>query len=120
MANQVEAAGGDLQQREFGQAPQATANVALSLYSSRLSCRCQSAGLCRSRWRMTPLNAHQGYKEALVGAVADHWRVSAKRAVVRRREYVATLANRATFTQGVASLYTQLALANAQSSYRLG
>lgn len=60
---------------------------------------------------MTPLNVNQGYKEALVGVVfweADHWRVSAKRAVVRRREYVATLANRTAFTQRVASLYTQV------------
>lgn len=112
LANQVEAAGEDLQQREFGQAPQATTNVASSLTQAVCPAAAKTRVYVGVDGVMTPLNANQGYKEALVGVLfweADHWRVSAKRAIVRRREYVATLANRAAFTQRVASLYTRLA-----------
>ena len=111
LANQVEAAGENLQQREFAQAPQATANVTSSLTQAVCPAAAKARVYVGVDGVMTPLNANQGYKEALVGVLfweADHWQVSAKRAVVRRREYVATLANRATFTQRVASLYTQL------------
>lgn len=111
LANQVEAAGERLQQQEFAQAPQATANVASSLTQAVCPVVPKTRIYVGVDGVMTPLNANQGYKEALVGVLfweADRWRVSAKRAVVRRREYVATLANRAQFTQRVASLYTQM------------
>lgn len=111
LANQVETAGEQLQQFEFAQAPLATAPLASSLTQAV----CPPADKARIYIGvdgvMTPLNAAQGYKEALVGVVfweADHWQVSAKRAVVRRREYVATLQSRPQFSQRVASLYTRV------------
>lgn len=111
LANQVEASGQQLQQQEFDQAAEEPVALDSILTKAVAPKRVKPRLYIGVDGVMTPLNQQQGYKEALVGVLfweSAHWQVSAKRAVIRHREYVATLQARPRFVERMNALYTQV------------
>lgn len=111
LANQVEAAGADLQEQEFAKTPLETAGPDSALTKLVAFKREKPVVYVELDGILVPANAGQGYKEALVGVVFrqnDHRELSPKRSEIRRRDYIATLLRRKEFGARLAQLHSEL------------
>lgn len=111
LANQVEWAGAALQQAEFAKPLVETAGPDSALTKVVAFAREKPRVYVEMDGILTPANAGQGYKEALVGVVfleRDHRALGPKRSEIRLKEYVATLLRRKEFGDRLAQVHSEV------------
>lgn len=111
LANQVEWAGSALQEAEFAKPLVETAGPDSALAKVVAFQREKPRVYVGVDGILTPANAGQGYKEALVGVVfleRDHRVLSPKRKEIRAKEYIATLLRRKDFGDRLAQVHSEV------------
>lgn len=110
LANQVEATGEKLQALEAARPPLETSGPDSALTKVVAFAKKKPRVYVGMDGILTPLNAQQGYKEALVGVIfqeAAHRQISPKRSEIRQKDYVATITGRKAFARRLNQLYSE-------------